>query len=328
VIEGYLSELGRALHATRRERRRILAEVEDHLRESAVEHGEQEAIRRFGAVEVVAERFRLELAADAAAWSVRLAGVVLVVFLGLCVAIQTAPVRAASPRSLDAPFGPLMMVLLEIAGFVAALTAVRWWRWRRAPEIPPGAALALARGSWVAASAACGGGAMQLVAVMSPSPVHGAGLAVTVGGLATCVAASAALGPIAVALKRVRLIGGTVPSDGFDDLVTVADATPVVGGLVNALARRGDGGVARLAAALSPRRRPWRFALAFALAVGVAFAVVKGLSEPDGRWEWAALRGGLTLAGAQAAIVLVAYALLGRFLGLRPGRRSSRRSSG
>lgn len=56
MIERFLSELARRL--PRRGRRRILAELEDHLRESAEAHGEAEAIRRFGRPEDVARSFR------------------------------------------------------------------------------------------------------------------------------------------------------------------------------------------------------------------------------------------------------------------------------
>ena len=56
MIERYLAELARLL--PRSGRRRIVAEVEDHLRASAEEHGEEEAIRRFGRAEDVARSFR------------------------------------------------------------------------------------------------------------------------------------------------------------------------------------------------------------------------------------------------------------------------------
>jgi hypothetical protein len=56
MIERYLAELERRL--PRRGRRRILVELEDHLRSSAEAHGEEEAIRRFGRPEDVARSFR------------------------------------------------------------------------------------------------------------------------------------------------------------------------------------------------------------------------------------------------------------------------------
>lgn len=47
-VDEYVARLGRRLWARPLDRRRILAEVESHLRQSAQEHGEEEAIRRFG----------------------------------------------------------------------------------------------------------------------------------------------------------------------------------------------------------------------------------------------------------------------------------------
>jgi hypothetical protein len=61
-IESYLAALERELDARGPLRRRILTEVEDHLRESARERGEDEAVRRFGPPVEVARRFRLRVA--------------------------------------------------------------------------------------------------------------------------------------------------------------------------------------------------------------------------------------------------------------------------
>ncbi len=63
MIRGYLRRLGADLESRGvlgRARARVLAEAEDHLRELAAEHGEQDAIRRFGesrpfAIEVAAQ---------------------------------------------------------------------------------------------------------------------------------------------------------------------------------------------------------------------------------------------------------------------------------
>jgi hypothetical protein len=63
-IDRYLRELRRAL-PWGLPRRRILAEVEDHLRETAAESGEEEAVARFGAARDVASRFAAPAAARA-----------------------------------------------------------------------------------------------------------------------------------------------------------------------------------------------------------------------------------------------------------------------
>ena len=57
TIDGYLRDLRRALPGDPLFRRRVLAEVEDHLRESAESVGEEEALRRMGAPHVLAAGF-------------------------------------------------------------------------------------------------------------------------------------------------------------------------------------------------------------------------------------------------------------------------------
>ncbi len=50
AVEEYLRQLERALPAMPMLKSRIVAEVEDHLTEAARQHGEEEAVRRFGPV--------------------------------------------------------------------------------------------------------------------------------------------------------------------------------------------------------------------------------------------------------------------------------------
>jgi hypothetical protein len=68
TVDRYLAELRREL--PRWQRRRVLAEVDDHLRESAEAVGEEAAVARFGPAHEVARGFRcaaaLQLAAAAA----------------------------------------------------------------------------------------------------------------------------------------------------------------------------------------------------------------------------------------------------------------------
>jgi hypothetical protein len=74
VIHDYLKELEGRL--PRLGRGRVLAEVGGHLRESAREHGEEEALARFGPPDRVAREFR----ALRLRWIVALAAVALVVY--------------------------------------------------------------------------------------------------------------------------------------------------------------------------------------------------------------------------------------------------------
>ena len=86
MIDEYLRELARELPSWLPVRRRILAEAEDHLRESAREHGEREAVARFGAPADVARSFAPVCALSAS----RVAA--LAVFALLAVPVLTYPV--------------------------------------------------------------------------------------------------------------------------------------------------------------------------------------------------------------------------------------------
>ena len=72
AIDAYLDDLRRTLPGDPLFRRRVLAEVNVHLRESAAEHGEEEALARFGPAQEVAARFAAEGVASAASWAARL----------------------------------------------------------------------------------------------------------------------------------------------------------------------------------------------------------------------------------------------------------------
>lgn len=65
MIERYLEEFGRALEdrgVVRGARARVLAESEDHLRELAAAHGEDEAVARFGESHALASEIAAQLA--------------------------------------------------------------------------------------------------------------------------------------------------------------------------------------------------------------------------------------------------------------------------
>jgi hypothetical protein len=57
VIERWLAEFDRHLRVHGRRRRRVVEELDAHLRESAAAHGEPEAVRRMGDARTVAESF-------------------------------------------------------------------------------------------------------------------------------------------------------------------------------------------------------------------------------------------------------------------------------
>ena len=132
TIEEYLAELRRSLRHRPLARRRILEEVEGHLRESAGVVGEEEAVRRFGEVRVVAAGYppRWGLLGGA------LAAVGLVVALGAIEHLLPPapwPTAAATPGSIWLPHQ--LALLVGAFGLVALLL-------RRA--VPAALALALA----------------------------------------------------------------------------------------------------------------------------------------------------------------------------------------
>jgi len=57
VIERWLAELDRHLRVHGRRRRRVIEELDAHLREGAAAHGEPESVRRIGDARTVAESF-------------------------------------------------------------------------------------------------------------------------------------------------------------------------------------------------------------------------------------------------------------------------------
>ena len=57
MIERWLAELDRHLRVHGRRRRRVIEELDAHLREGAAAHGEPEAVRRMGDARAVAESF-------------------------------------------------------------------------------------------------------------------------------------------------------------------------------------------------------------------------------------------------------------------------------
>ena len=124
VIEEYLRELGDLLRAGPRRRTRILAEVEEHLRDDG---GDDAAIERFGSPAEVAARFNaLDPAPPARLAATLVLGGALFVFAavqGLDDFLPPAPWPSAAeaPASLRATFTAATVALL--LAVVAALAA-------------------------------------------------------------------------------------------------------------------------------------------------------------------------------------------------------------
>ena len=173
LIDSYLTELAVELdfhRVGRRRSARILAEARDHLLELAVEHGEEEAVERFGPAR--------QLAAEAAraARPVVLFRSTLVFAAALALFVLPLygiPENTLPPAPWDErPAHLTWKLYVSIGAFAFAVplaliaVAAAWLRWRRTALV----ALALA-GSSLAVSAAVG----MVVAVQWAQAVPGSG---------------------------------------------------------------------------------------------------------------------------------------------------------
>jgi hypothetical protein len=285
VIERYLDELAAELGSVGirgAQRRRILAEAEDHLCES----GDP---LRFGEPALVAARFADELATSGArrvAW-------------GSVVALAPAGIAYAIVLSLPAPWPDITagrnvpialvaaatMLLAPQISFAAGLLAVAGaWRLRTQVAAPAQAITLLRRRAGVALAA----GATALVTVMVTTYEFSAWISTWRVAL-TISLAVASLIPITAGAWALRNTATLRPQavgeagDVFDDLAPVLDRLP-----------------------LDLRGRPWRFCLLFAAAVGAPALFGGGV-----------LNEGPRNAVAEFTAVCAGFAALGRFLGLR-----------
>jgi hypothetical protein len=283
----YLDELGGELTRAGiggRLRRRILAEFSDHLDcDPQADLGSPADLARRFADELGTARTRR--AALVSFGALALAG-------ALCVAVFAATARAGIALPKAHPASPFLfdvgLALAALGGQVALaagmLAAIRGFRRWRASVIVREEAIVIRRRSAVALVA----GVVCLIGValvgLEASHAHGwwRTLAVASAGVGAC-----ALGAAAVPLWRAREVlpfARGSAGDIFEDIGWIAP-TPL-------------------------RGHPWRLALGFAATIAVILAVVGVLqSDPyDG-----ALRGLL-----DGLASLSGFALLGRYLGLRP----------
>jgi hypothetical protein len=262
-------------------RRRILAETADHLRESGDAAG-------FGEPNVIAARFADELATNGARRAaftsfvaLAPAGIAYAVLFGL---ITTWP-DIASARLLPLAIGAaLAMVLAPQVAFAAGLlTVAQAWRLRSETRAPAAEIAVLRR----RVAVALGSGAAAFAGIAVYASEYSSGLPAWWATTAFVVSGTAlvSIGGAAVALARaarVRPQAAGPAGDVFDDVAPIADRIP-----------------------LNLRGRPWRFCLLVAAAVAAAALIGGGPDE------------GPRNAVAEFVAVCAAFAVLGRFLGLR-----------
>ncbi len=358
MITDYLLELLGELRLPTRRRRRILAEVEDHLACAAaelhaggldVEEAEREAARRFGPAPELACAFVEQEAAVGGKRLARASGLLAV----LLAALVLGPPGRVLPYGAF-PSGLVAFVLAQVALVAGGLTLVR--AWRAAPAGGPrGPRLALVlRGAVVVTCCAAGAvayGTADAVARASSAssgwtPVAwlslaslALGVAATAATLSRCwrLATAARAAGAAISQQSAFATSGAHP-DALADLQGVGALAlerlqrrmPTLRGVLGRLAARVQALPAeltcrapRLAGWLDLRRHPWRFAVSVATVAGLALAGGHALAEGvSARHLLGALLVAALIATIETVAALLGFAVLGRFLRIRPPRAS------
>jgi hypothetical protein len=301
AIADYLDRLELELRLKRAPRRRLLAEVEDHLRDSASELGadlspaeaERRAVERFGAAATVARHFAQTVAASSALRSSYLLGAAFVAYAATVMLFALT----AGPEFADFPQGAPSTLALQVMGVAFAVTFVRTVRWRRSPLVPEDRLRLLANGAVVGIGAGvCGLALEALVALTRPAGVLPWSDQLLVAATFAVAAATTLVAAVAAAAAAFRssLLASLPGSEvgGRGALPTLVDDV----GDVLPGARR------PLAALFS---RP---AVLLCLVTVLAFGAVASSATPA-----------LALGLLEATAIVAGYLLLGRSLGLRSG---------
>jgi hypothetical protein len=274
MIDDYLSELETHLRLPRRRRRRIIAEVKDHLACSVEElhaqdlDAERDAVARFGPARELARTFLEQEAARGGLWA---AAATAVLGVACGVLLTAAPGRPVFVAVF--PSGVVAFVLGQVALVAGLLTLARGLAGGRVALTLRGslvvlacAAIAVIYGTGRAIALDAGWGALAILA------------------LATAVAAVAA----ARGLHKARAASLSLEAPEQPDALGDIHAAVVV-----ALERARLRWAASLARtlpthverrmpwirALDLRRHPWRFAIAVSVAAGLAAAIGHGVME-------------------------------------------------
>jgi hypothetical protein len=314
MIDDYVSELREHLRVPARRRRRILAEVEDHLACAAAELcSPEEAVRRFGPPRDLAQTFVDQAAARGGLRSAQAAGVVGVLTGAL---VTTAP---GGPLFQSVfPSGVFAFVLGQVALVVGVVTFARGLA---PPGGPRGARLAFVmRGAYVVLT--CAVAASLFGAVRAATGRGGWGvdawialgllvLGATVSG-ATVASSRKPAGASSASPENQYILAdiGLALERAARRVPMLRQAAP----LIRSLASR----VPRLVSALDLRRRPWRCAFTVSVAAGLTAAIGHGVTEePTTNHLARQLGAAAIIAGVEALAALLGFAVLGRYLGLR-----------
>ncbi len=289
-VERYLQQLGAALHARGRARRRLLAECREHLVDAGASHSEREAVRRFGSATDLAESFDTEIASRRAARAT-LGGIVGVLAVGTS---TLAVVHAADPTATAIIawavvfFGAAQAA--AVCGFLAALQALAM---RHRPATPADVVLLCRRNTSALAFSLT-----ALFAAGAAVPGQASAWAV-LGGPVVAVLAAVWVVRVRALARRLEARPHVPVRSPLADLLAVA-RQPV-------RAHRAD--------ELSP--------LTALLVPGVAVATVAAFWW--GRLDHGTVGSSLAAAAIEAALTVAGFLVLGPVLGLRSARTVSAR---
>jgi hypothetical protein len=315
AIDSYLEQLDVELRLNKAPRRRLLAEVEDHLRASAaeiaadtgVEEAELRAVERFGSAATVARGFAVSVAATSARRSTYSLGLAFSAYVVACLLFASV----ASSEFADFPQGAPSALALQFAAVAFAVSLVRALRWRGSAGTPEDRIRLLASGSVIGAAAlALGLGGETAIALTRPAgvlPWQELPLVAVAFGVAVGAALVAGLAAAAAASRTsaLRAVPGARP--------LVRDSLPTLVDDVVALVPHAR----RPVTALFERPRLLLTTVAAIALVGVFVSQVGGRPFTH---HASILLPALALAALEALCVLAGYLALGRSLGLRSDR--------
>ena len=236
------------------------------------------------------------------------------------------PFRDINPFAVD-PYDAVGSFAIQIALLIGILTYARALRLRDAPSQVPMARLILRGNLLVVLAILVILSADAVAEVVSPLPasywgnVLRAELALVFALAAACIIALAVL---FAGVKTPAPPRDLTPADGIDDLWTLV-RVPVTwagaflpSGFVAWVRGFNSDRLFRRLQWLNPRTHPWRFAGALGLLVGVALASAQLQEGLPANLRLALLVAGIFI-GAEFGATLLGYAVLGAYLGLRPG---------
>jgi hypothetical protein len=348
LIERYLNELDGQLRLPPRTRRRVIGEARDHLEDLTAAaptrsptEAQAWAIHAFGDPAALARRFAEELAVGASRRAARIGAATLALFLVLCDLCTSSFLSVPMGWVSDGPGTPLVWITGQV-GLVAGVVSLARGRIARRSDgldtirlryVVRGLLVLVACAALTVVVAASG-----VAVALATGAAHRSALVAVAAGLLLCAAVTAVGGWSArTASHRLASVDG--PPLTATGREVLADLLATVGDGVRWIVRRvpvatAPTGFAALVPAdaaralrpLDPRDHPWRYASAVALLAGclvpaLDLLVLVAKGELYGSQLSTLAVSAPVLIVFEATLVLLGFATLGRYLGLRPSAR-------